>query len=144
MNFGKWESELAKDKNAVDCHGHLHIYLKLETAKNMEEKYKSMHCKLKDPYNYDLLDCAELETLRLHSSEIPEIKKDVKEIKKRLDQIDNRLNNMDNKFNNRLNNMDNKFNNRLNNMDNKFNNRLNNMDNKFNNRLNNMDNKFNN
>ena len=102
MNFGKWESELAKDKNAVDCHGHLHIYLKLETAKKMEEKYKSMQGKLEDPYNYDLLDCAELETLRLHSSEIPEIKKDVKEIKKRLDQIDkkidNRLNKMDNQI----------------------------------------------
>ena len=61
-----------------------------------------MQGKLEDPYNYDLLDCVELETLCLHSSEISEIKKDVKEIKKRLDQIDN-------KFDNRLNNMDKKI-----------------------------------
>ena len=47
--------------------------------------------KLEDPYNYNLLDCVELETQRLHSSEISEIKKDIKEIKKKLNNIDEKI-----------------------------------------------------
>ncbi|RIB06871.1 hypothetical protein C2G38_2216008 [Gigaspora rosea] len=39
MNFGTWELEMAKNKNAVDCHGHLHLCLKLNVVRNMEKKY---------------------------------------------------------------------------------------------------------
>ncbi|GBB90250.1 hypothetical protein RclHR1_17130002 [Rhizophagus clarus] len=74
MNFGTWESELAKDKNAVDCHGHLHLCLKLDVVRKMEYKYLGIRGKVNDPYHYGLLDCKELETSRLISPEISEIK----------------------------------------------------------------------
>ncbi|CAG8617030.1 3469_t:CDS:2 [Funneliformis mosseae] len=57
MNFGTWESELAKDKNAVDCHGHLHLCLKLDVVRKMVYKYLGIRGKVNDPYHYGLLDC---------------------------------------------------------------------------------------
>ncbi|GET04029.1 hypothetical protein GLOIN_2v1783898 [Rhizophagus clarus] len=32
INFGRWESETAKDKKAVDCHAHFHLHLNKEVV----------------------------------------------------------------------------------------------------------------
>ncbi len=82
MNFGGWESENAKDKNAVDCYRHLHLYLKLDVVRIIESKYPGIHDKVNNPYQYGLLDCIELETYQLHNLEISEVKEIKDEIKK--------------------------------------------------------------
>jgi hypothetical protein len=62
LNFGKWESAEAKDQFAMECHGHMHLYIVLDVARKMESDYDSMKGKLSDPINYSLQNCIELET----------------------------------------------------------------------------------
>ncbi|RGB22566.1 hypothetical protein C1646_677744 [Rhizophagus diaphanus] len=69
LNFGEWESEESVDRYAINCHGHLHLQLKLELVKKMEEKFLAMRGKVDDPTHYGLKDCQELETSRLLSME---------------------------------------------------------------------------
>ncbi|GES82044.1 hypothetical protein GLOIN_2v1782595 [Rhizophagus clarus] len=78
INFGSWESETAKDKNALKCHAHFHIHLSKVVVHNMEQKkdinnhyyYPAIHGKINDPFQHRMKDCVELETLRLSSLEI--------------------------------------------------------------------------
>ncbi|CAI2201632.1 18754_t:CDS:1, partial [Funneliformis geosporum] len=78
INFGSWESETAKDKNALECHGHFHLHLNKVVVHNMEQEkgtdnlpiYPAIHGKVNDPYQYRMKDCVDLETLRLSSLEI--------------------------------------------------------------------------
>jgi hypothetical protein len=72
INFGSWESETAKDKNALECHAHFHLHLNKVVVHNMEQTkdYPAIHGKVNDPFQYRMKDCVELETLRLSSLEI--------------------------------------------------------------------------
>ena len=43
LNFGKWESEEAKDPNEIECHGHLHFQLTQNVALNELLLLKNIH-----------------------------------------------------------------------------------------------------
>ena len=39
LNFGSWETVLAKDRQAADCHGHAHVWLVRDDLELLLKKY---------------------------------------------------------------------------------------------------------
>lgn len=81
FNFGKWESAEAKDSNAIECHGHLHLQLTQNVVSIMEDKFNAMRGKVNDPTNYGFKNCTELETERLVGLELLSIRNSQKALK---------------------------------------------------------------
>ncbi|RHZ65097.1 hypothetical protein Glove_319g197 [Diversispora epigaea] len=94
MNFRMWELEEAKDKYAVDCHGHLHLHLKLDLVRKMENQYKAMRGKINAPIYYSLLDCQQLETSQLMSIEMSSVKSNITKIKSKILEIKSEISEM--------------------------------------------------
>ncbi|PKC13500.1 hypothetical protein RhiirA5_351535, partial [Rhizophagus irregularis] len=70
LNFGRWESAEAKDSQAKECHGHLHVHIKPEVVIAFEKaENTAMYGKIGQPKDYAIQNCIELETHRLLSLE---------------------------------------------------------------------------
>jgi len=74
LNFGRWETRLAADPNADDCHAHLHIILTEEFVNAIPEDSEAcyglaaLRHKPEPPIDYAEADCADLETHRLNAA----------------------------------------------------------------------------
>lgn len=103
INFGRWESETAKDKNALECHAHFHIHLDKNVVLGMEQKkdnngeyyYRAMHGKINDPVHYGMKNCKKLETSRLSSLEMIDVRKDVSGLVDKVNGLDAKVNGLD-------------------------------------------------
>jgi hypothetical protein len=89
LNFGEWETVLSKNKYAADCHGHCHVFLSLDCAKELasKEKCSGLLGRYAEPENYCLANVSELEVKRLLAAES-------KILKSRLDTLCDTVNNL--------------------------------------------------
>ncbi|GBC04517.1 hypothetical protein RclHR1_05700012 [Rhizophagus clarus] len=100
LNFGKWESTEAKDSQAKECHGHLHVHIKPEVVKAFENaKNTAMYGKIGRPKQYNIQNCIELETHRLLSLEMGQGIKKINEMNQKINKIDQKINVIDQKVN---------------------------------------------
>ncbi|RHZ78086.1 hypothetical protein Glove_168g254 [Diversispora epigaea] len=97
INFGKWKSETAKDKKAIEFHGHFHLHLNKNVVYAMEKKkkneylYEYMYGKVNDPVQHGLKNYKKLETLRLFNLEMVYINQGFVDLNKKLDGMDKKM-----------------------------------------------------
>jgi hypothetical protein len=104
LNFGEWETVLAKNKYASDCHGHCHVFLSYSCVKKLEKlvKWTGLQGRYDDPENYHLKNVAELEVNRLLASETSDLGAKFQLLEERLE---NKINNLEKKMDERFNDL---------------------------------------
>lgn len=89
FNFGEWESSVSQDPYALNCHGHLHIFLMSEfvDACEQKQKYEMIHRRWGDPEDYYEKDVKLLESNVLISLENKNIRTNMIKMQKKFDKI---------------------------------------------------------
>lgn len=64
FNFGAWETDLARDPYALECHGHAHIVLSVAAHEKLceQEQWKMLRGRYLPPQYYAYADAMELQT----------------------------------------------------------------------------------
>ncbi|RGB27215.1 hypothetical protein C1646_674179 [Rhizophagus diaphanus] len=92
LNFGSWEAAEAKDKQAKECHGHLHVHLTRSVIDRFEiAEVGAMYGKIDTPKQYSIQNCEELESKYLTSLEINRLQQDIRDIKEYLRKLDAKM-----------------------------------------------------
>jgi hypothetical protein len=89
LNFGRWESRMAADPNALQCHGHAHIVLSAEAQRclcNLEE-YEVLRGRTEDPKAYDSDEAKAFELQVLLSAEQKKIQEEVAQMRSDISEI---------------------------------------------------------
>ncbi len=78
IKFQKLEAAEAKDKQAKEFHGHLHVHLTRSAIDGFENNgVDAMYGKIGNPKQYSIQNCEELESKYLLSSEISKLQNDI-------------------------------------------------------------------
>ncbi|RGB39978.1 hypothetical protein C1646_438165 [Rhizophagus diaphanus] len=100
LNFGRWESAEAKDSQAKECHGHLHVHIKPEVVVAFEKaENTAMYGKIGRPKEYVIQNCIELETHRLLSLESGQGMKKINEMDLKINEMDLKIDKILNEIN---------------------------------------------
>lgn len=93
LNFGQWESAMANDFNALECHGHLHFILNKEAQQVLKEteKYRALYGRFSDVEDYDLHDALTLEQRHLLSTEVNNLSETVQGLSVQLEGLSKKL-----------------------------------------------------
>ena len=93
LNFGRWESAEAKDSQAKECHGHLHVHIKPEVVIAFENaENTAMYGKIGRPKQYNIQNCIELESHRLLSLEMGQSMKKINKMDQKIDDVNQKTN----------------------------------------------------
>ncbi|PKC58413.1 hypothetical protein RhiirA1_400667 [Rhizophagus irregularis] len=92
LNFGIWEATEAKDKQAKEFHGHLHVHLTRSAIDRFEiNEVDAMYGKIGIPKQYSIQDCEELESKYLLSLEINRLQQDMRDVRDYLGELNEKM-----------------------------------------------------
>jgi hypothetical protein len=79
FNFGKWESQIARNASATDCHGHCHIVLTATAHEKLSKLpgWEALRGRNQASPNYELKDALKLERKYLMSEDLSFIRENM-------------------------------------------------------------------
>ena len=92
IKFQKLEAAEAKDKQAKECHGHLHVHLTRSAIDIFEiHEADAMYGKIGIPKQYSIQNCEEFESKYLSSLEINKLQQDMRDVRKYLGELNKKM-----------------------------------------------------